>query len=109
MQADAFVREVVANARVWAIRDNEGFPTSTNSSGETAMPFWSLESRAQKVVDTVSAYRDFKPEQIALDEFVDLWLPGLERDQLLVGLNWSGQRATGYDVTPARLRERLTA
>ena len=37
------------------------------------------------------------------------WLPGIERDGLIAGLNWSGPRATGYDLTPGELREKLTA
>jgi len=34
-----------------------------------------------------------------LDEWVNKWLPGLARDGVLVGLNWSGPYATGYDVS----------
>jgi hypothetical protein len=36
---------------------------------------------------------------LPLDEWRSRWLPGLSRDGILVGLNWSGDRATGYDVT----------
>lgn len=106
-QADRFFTEAIANDSVWAIKDDGGFPTSTNMSGETAMPFWSLESRASKVTSGVAAYRDFLPYRISLTEFLERWLPGLERDGLTVGLNWSGARAIGYDVSPADVRERL--
>lgn len=34
-------------------------------------------------------------------------LSGLEADELLVGLNWSGEVATGYDVEPADARRML--
>jgi hypothetical protein len=109
INADAFVTEAIRSQAVWAIRDEEGFPTSTNASGETAMPFWSMESRAKKVIERVAAYRGFQPVQLDLATFVERWLPGLERDGLFVGLNWSGERATGYDMAPKDVLARLVA
>jgi hypothetical protein len=106
-RADAFFEEALQNGSVWSIKDHKGFPTSTNASGEKAMPFWSLESRARNVINNVSAYSDFEPHRLTLAEFLDRWLPGMERDRLLVGLNWSGARATGYDLTPAEVRAQL--
>ena len=64
------------------------------------MPFWSLRSRAERVVSTVPAYAAFEVVEVPLDAFLTRWLPGLERDGLRVGLNWSGSRATGYDMAP---------
>jgi hypothetical protein len=106
-QADSFFREAIANGSVWTIRDSEGFPTSTNTSGETAMPFWSLESRAMKLIARVPAYHGFEPFELGLPEFCEKWLPGLERDGLKAGLNWSGERATGYDLSPADVQARI--
>jgi len=71
------------------------------------MPFWSLESRAQKVIGSVDAYRNFNPHQLTIQEFTDRWLPGLEKDGLAVGVNWAGERATGYDLKPQEVRARL--
>jgi hypothetical protein len=107
--ANAFVSEVLTTDAVWAIRDASGFPTSTNASGETVMPFWSAESRARRIIDGVEAYRGFQPVRLQLGEFISRWLPGLERDNLLVGLNWSGERATGYDLQPKAVKARLEA
>jgi len=107
--ADAFASEALAADAVWAIRDADGFPTSTNASGETAMPFWSTENRARRVIENVDAYRGFEPVRLELEAFVGRWLPGLERDGLLVGLNWSGKRAIGYDMQPKDVRARLAA
>ncbi|PDT13838.1 hypothetical protein CO670_26215 [Rhizobium sp. J15] len=109
INADAFVSEVLDGAQVWGIKDKDGFPTSTNASGETAMPFWSSEKRASSVIQSVPAYRDFKPVPIALSEFIKRWLPGLITDGLYCGLNWSGKRATGYDLLPTDVLARLTA
>lgn len=107
VQAHAFFHEVITKNEVWAIRDDNGFPTSTNVSGQIAMPFWSLESRAKTMVKNVLAYRDFRTERLTLVTFVQNWLPGLEKDGLFVGINWSGRRATGYDMRPRDVLSRL--
>ena len=108
-QAESFYKEVVEETAVWAIRDGEGFPAPKNSSGKRAMPFWSKESRARKIIQNVPAYRDFEPFRIELGTFIDDWLPGMENDGLEVGLNWSGDRAIGYDVPPDEVLSRLRA
>jgi len=73
------------------------------------MPFWSMESRAVKVVQSVAAYDGFELHEIPLADFKSRWLPGLERDGLLVGINWSGDRATGYDMKPSEVSANFTA
>lgn len=109
INADAFVSEVLNSGLVWSVADKNGFPTSTNASGETGTPFWSSEARAKSIITTVPAYRNFQPEPIPLPAFIERWLPGLEKDGLYCGLNWSGERATGYDLSPADLLARLVA
>ena len=98
--AAEFYRHVARSGRVWTIRDSGGFPAPADSAGQRSMPFWSSVSRAQRVIDTVAAYRGFVVHELSLEEFRDRWLPGLRRDGLLVGVNWSGAGATGYDVEP---------
>lgn len=109
-QALAFYGEATEHRSVWGISDAGGFPAPLNGDGQRAMPFWSLRSRAERVVSTVAAYADFVVVvEVALDQFLSLWLPGLERDGLRVGINWSGPRATGYDLAPSEIRKRLQA
>lgn len=96
--ADAFYDEAVSQGEVWGIRDEDGFP-APESDGRRVMPFWSTESRAQRVIDNVEAYQSFNAIALPLDQWRSRWLPGLHKDGIWVGLNWSGQRATGYDVS----------
>jgi hypothetical protein len=106
-QAAAFYEEIVGHGQVWAVRDAGGFPAPRNGDGQRSMPFWSLRSRAEKVIASVPAYQGFEPVALALDEWGTVWLDNLERDGLHVGLNWSGARATGFDFSPADVRTRL--
>ncbi|MBB2754999.1 UNVERIFIED_ORG: hypothetical protein GGI57_005737 [Rhizobium aethiopicum] len=106
-QTAKFFREIIAYGVLWSIRDDGGFPTSKSPEGQTVMPFWSSESRAQKIINNVVAYRGFQTYQLSLSEFMERWIPGLERDGLAVGINWSGVHATGYDMTPDNVRNRI--
>ena len=106
-QADAFYREVVEHSTVWGVRDSDGFPAPATPDGR-AMPFWSLRSRADRIVTAVPAYAGFEVVGLPLDEWRARWLPGLRRDGIRVGLNWSGKNATGFDL-PAEDVERNMA
>jgi hypothetical protein len=100
LQAASFYREIAEHGSVWTIRDLAGFPQPLRSDGTRVQPFWSLRSRATRVVARVPAYAGFEVIELAWDVFETRWVPGLARDRVLVGLNWAGPRATGYDVLP---------
>lgn len=102
-QAAAFYQEVAPNGRLWAINDANGFPAPMTPQGR-AVPFWSSLARAERIIKAVPAHSGFVPVELIWPKFRDDWLPGLERDGLTVGVNWTGPRATGYDLTPAALR-----
>lgn len=105
--AAAFYREAVREGSVWGIRDDGGIPAPDSNDGCGAMPFWSLRSRAERVIGSVYAFERFVTFEVPLDEFRSRWLTGLERDGLLVGLNWSGSAATGYDVSAVDVERNL--
>ena len=106
-QARWFFLEALRDGVVWSVSDARGFPTSRNADGASAMPFWSLESRVQTFIAQHRAYADFTPVSIPLADFRERWLPGLTSDGLLLGINWSGARATGYDMRPEEVSARL--
>lgn len=108
-QAWAFYRDVAKNRAVWTIRDKDGYPAPKTSSGQRAQPFWSTLARVEKIIETVPAYAGFEPVEISWGDFCSKWIPGLSRDGLLVGVNWSGKRAVGYDIEPGRLRQHVEA
>lgn len=108
-QADSFYAEALANSEVWTIQDAEGIPSPMNAEGVRAMPFWSLSSRAETVVENVAAYSGFAVVAVPLSEWRSRWLPGLTDDGMLAGLNWSGDAATGYDADPEDVERNLDA
>jgi len=64
------------------------------------MPFWSSLARVQKIIKFVPAYDIFVPYELTWDEFLTEWVPDLKTNGVKVGVNWSGQGATGYDLLP---------
>jgi hypothetical protein len=101
----AFRREVTQEGRVFAIRDERGYPAPVDADGHRAVPFWSKPTRARRVAGQVEAYVGFEVVSIEVDDWLAGWLPCLRRDGLLVGVNWAGARATGYDMTPAQVAQ----
>lgn len=108
-QAWAFYREVARKRTVWTICDTGGYPAPKAPDGERAMPFWSSRSRVERIIRNVPAYAGFEPVEIAWEEFRDRWVPGLTADGLLVGVNWSGQWALGYDLPATRVAANVQA
>jgi Protein of unknown function (DUF2750) len=102
-------RDVRAHRELWTVEDDTGIPAPPNREGRRAMPFWSTRGRAEKVIASVPAYHDFRAISLSLEAFESQWLDNLERDGLLVGINWSGDTATGYDVEPDEVRAWLAA
>lgn len=107
--AAAFYREVAISRVVWAIQDAGGFPAPIGTDDRRAMPFWSSQSRALKVIESVRAYTGFTPVPIQWQTFCERWVSGLCQDSLLVGVNWAGPRATGYDVEPNEVKRNIEA
>jgi diacylglycerol kinase len=106
-QAKAFYSEVEAKGVVYTIRDEGGYPAPISSQGVRAMPFWSSESRVQKIISSVEAYKNFEPVEVEVSHFHQYWLNELEAKNQKVGINWSGAKATGYDLEPMVLKKWL--
>ena len=104
-QAAVFYRQVAKEKKLWTVKDIGGFPAPKASTGERTMPFWSSLSRVQKIIKTVPAYAGFEPHEISLEDFTNKWIPGLIKDETLVGVNWSGAKAAGYDLEPESVKE----
>jgi hypothetical protein len=103
-QAAAFYRDVAENRRVWTIRDSGGYPAPMGSTGCRAQPFWSSLARVERIIRNVPAYAGFYPEEISWDAFRDRWIPKFIKDNLKIGVNWSGPKATGFDIEAEKVK-----
>ncbi len=99
-QATKFYKDVSITRKVWTIRKGEIYATATNPEGSIVVPFWSSLSRAKRIIKMVEDYADSEPIEVTWDDFMELWVPDLKEKGWLVGVNWSGKTAKGYDLEP---------
>ncbi|MFF3416027.1 DUF2750 domain-containing protein [Streptomyces sp. NPDC002698] len=104
-QAAAFFREIALTRTVWWVRDDDGCPIPESSSGRPAFPYWSSETRAQRAAQLWGP--QFRAVSMSLDHWRSAALPDLAKDDLRVGINWSGSRLTGWDFTVGEVVNRL--
>jgi hypothetical protein len=102
-QAAAFRRELRTADRVWTLIGDGQYIAPHKPDGTRAMPFWSRESRAQKVASRVPAYHGLDVHPIPLTYWFGDFVPWLGAEGILLGINWSGERAVGYDVTASTM------
>jgi hypothetical protein len=104
-QYDTFREQVVAEERAFTFTDRGELLVYPARSGET-VPFWSSRARLEQIQQRHSKYRQWEITELP---FADFWrrLDQLEREQVQVGINWSGAQLTGYNVPAAELREGL--
>jgi hypothetical protein len=104
-QYDKFKEEVVNNGRAFTFTVNDELPVYPVASGET-VPFWSSRSRLELIQKRVPKYRQWLITELT---FADFWkrLDQLDRENIHVGVNWSGARLAGYNVPVSNLKEGL--
>jgi hypothetical protein len=96
---ELFLEQAVDTGVVWGLTVDQGsngeediqfaICNSADVEGIDVMPFWSSESFAKSAGrDEWSSYQALP---IDLDDFIDNWLPGLQKDGFLVGVNWTEQ------------------
>jgi hypothetical protein len=103
---ERFIQRVTETKLVWGLKDDEGWCICASNKFENTdvMPFWSDEAYARQCA--VEEWSNFEPTLIPLEEFMDLWLSGMNEDDLLVGVNWNA-KLIGLEVEPADLFEEL--
>ncbi|MGK5056153.1 DUF2750 domain-containing protein [Janthinobacterium sp. LB2P49] len=74
-----FVRKVADTQEVWGLY-HDGWATA-QAGGKVAIPFWPEAAFAQACAS--DDWEHFQPRAIALDDFLNKWLPGMaSNDQL---------------------------
>ncbi len=91
---------------VWNLQSPEGFAICESSEFESnqVMPFWSQEKDAKDAC--IDDWKDYKPNPVRLNDFIDAWLHGMDEDEVYVGINWNGE-LEGVEIEPVMLIEDL--
>jgi Protein of unknown function (DUF2750) len=105
-QARKFYEQVAAERRVFTFLADGSFLVFPVSGAEV-VPFWSSLSRLRRMRELHPKYRAYEADEIPLAEFLERTLPQLEGERIRVGVNWSGERLTGHDLSVGDLRRNL--
>jgi hypothetical protein len=105
-QASKFYEQVVRESAVFTFIQDGSFLVYP-VRGQEVVPFWSSKARLDKIQREHAKYRRFVCDEISLASFLEKTLPDLAAENIAIGINWSGERLTGYDVTVAELVKNL--
>lgn len=105
--ATAFYADVAKHRMVYALSDDGGFPV-LRVGGSDVVPFWSSRSRVETVLQRHTKYAAFGIEEIPLADFLVRTLSLLADEAIRVGVNWSGPRLTGYDISVDDVRRNIS-
>ena len=105
-QASKFYEQIVRDDKVFTLDSPEGFLVFPIRDIEV-IPFWSSRSRVEKVQSTMPEYAHYSIHEKPFTEFYEQTLPWLEEQHIHIGVNWSGERLSGYDVSVSDLKASL--
>jgi hypothetical protein len=99
-----FVKRAASYGELWALRGDGGWVVAADDDGNPHLPVWPHPRFAQACASGPWAQEN--PVAIDIDEWVEAWLPNLERDGMRVAV-FQTPSDQGVGVGPERLRRDL--
>jgi len=79
-----FIKKVADWKLIWTLESPDGFVLLGSRDGRERVPVWPHSEFARRLA--VDKWSDAKATSIPLDAWLDLWTPGLTRDNRLVAV-----------------------
>ena len=98
------VKNAVETELIWLLMNNNGFVLATNDEGTEAVPIWPAPKFAEMCA--IQEWSDTQPESIDLEEWLEVWTPGMIKDRRLVAI-FPGASSKGMLMQPAELAEAI--
>ncbi|GAA4880928.1 DUF2750 domain-containing protein [Ferrimonas pelagia] len=88
-EQQAFVDAVVETRKIWVLSADSEYVVcdSVEFENTDVMPLFSSQDAAQALC--VEDWADYKAVSVVLDEFFEQWIPSLDEDNVMVGLDWN--------------------
>ncbi|WP_349775614.1 DUF2750 domain-containing protein [Halalkalibacter oceani] len=90
-----FIKKVADFEEVWGLLD-EGWAISEDDNGNPLMPFWPKKEFAN--LCAVDEWKNYKAEQIELEDFLQEWLPGMKVDGIKPSIFWNNVDSAVLDI-----------
>src|SRR5262245_4324842 len=103
---DVFVQRAAAGGVVWSLARETSWAVTSNERGYELVPVWPHERFAAACAS--GYWAGYEPRSIPLEQWLERWLPGLQRDQRRVAV-FPTPREKGLSVAPERLKQDLEA
>ena len=78
-----FIRKIADFEVVWGLYDN-GWAMADNDLDKQVIPFWPEHDFAR--ICRTGVWKNYEPKEITLADFLNKWLPGMEKDGKLAGI-----------------------
>lgn len=103
---DRFIVESLQQGCAWALEGPQGWALTSSEKypNSDVMPFWSARDLAQ--LHCRDEWDGYEPVAIDIEEFLDDWLTGMHKDELLIGVNWN-QDLEGEELEPLDLLQEM--
>jgi hypothetical protein len=75
-----FIKHAADFEEVWGLRQKDGWATTADDNGTIYIPFWPEKEFAELCV--TGEWVGYCAESIPLDEFIEDWLPGMDKDNV---------------------------
>lgn len=98
-----FVRKVADTQCVWGL-NRSGWAMVSDNEGRKLLPFWPEEEFADACASGL--WIDYVPKSIEISDFLEKWLPGMQRDGLGVAV-FPTPSDRGVIAEPGALRDAL--
>jgi hypothetical protein len=106
VHANAFYADVAKNRVVFTFLDDDSFLVFRIGDAEV-VPFWSTRSRMEKGRELHPKYAGYAVEEVPLSDFLGKTLSLLAEGGVRVGVNWSGARLSGFDISVDDARKNI--
>ncbi|AIF98877.1 DUF2750 domain-containing protein [Alteromonas australica] len=110
-QANRFYEEVAATQIVWfGCLPNEILLEFDVSDNKVSLPLWSSKSRIERLKKlNPELLGDVEAQSVSWAQFKEHFLPILQDDEKVVGINLSGKNLTGIDIPASILVTQVEA
>jgi hypothetical protein len=73
-----FLKRVADWQELWALKAIDGFVEIADDNGNEGIPFWPHPRYAE--LHAIGEWSGYQPTRIALSDFIQTWLTGMEKD-----------------------------
>ncbi|AUD59113.1 hypothetical protein AYJ58_06235 [Shewanella sp. Pdp11] len=107
-QIAAFCKDVSKNKKMWTILfEDDSLLKWENEDGSVVIPIWSTQTRVEKAISLLVELENIESSYLPLEIFIDEWAPELDRSQVRVGPNWSGDNLSGTTFGALEIIQRI--